>query len=282
MDELKFVDAVEGKHYKRLPSGILVVNHNKANPFKVDTKSDVPNLLAELDHTLDMKKKDYRDRLPASSLELRRMTFEHLVKSGYSVVVAFAGYDAAGKGGNIKKIAKALGGNTSELGFAAYKARNQVENSYPHWIRFFIHERFPKFGQFWMLDRFWYERMAVERVIGTDSEEALDRSFVESNMIESLITNNKVILIKFFMSITKEEQFKRLEARGKAATQEKLSHDDWEAHVLRKLYKQIFNEMIWRNDACEWNIVPAVDKRFSRVAVIERITEVIGHKLGVK
>jgi polyphosphate kinase 2 (PPK2 family) len=217
----KFVPAVLGRDYVVKPNGTVVVAR-QMDILAPHRNEAVPDILGVIDHSSRLGKRAYTEELAEEEHQFRRLSFDHLVNSDYSLVVGLIGYDGAGKTGAISKLYEGIGKNSKVYQAVPYGKPDPMEMRYPYFKRFFDHERFPQKGQIRALDRFWCERMLVERVKKLAPIEDLNRSYAEINAMEWMLTNNKVILVKFWMDITRGEQNKRFEDRARDA-REKLS-----------------------------------------------------------
>jgi AMP-polyphosphate phosphotransferase len=278
----KFVEAVAGRDYTTRDNGTMIVANSLIDPFASWRPMAIPKTLHKVDHSPRYGKKEGLERLLEEEHKLRRLTYDHFVKSDYSLMIGMAGYDASGKSGAINRLWEGIGKNGKVFQSVSYGKPDPVELRYPHYKRFFDHERFPQRGQIRALDRFWYERLMVERVEKLAPVEDLQRSYTELNMLEWLLVQNKVILVKIWMDISRQEQDKRFKDRAADAS-EKLSEEDFKAQKKRHLYKAYANEMFHRNGTpfAPWTIISAEDKRYSRVTVLETINAELRRVLGV-
>ena len=276
----KFVKPVLGRDYALKANGTIVVSRQHIDVMLPYRKEPIPNVLSAVDHSLRIGKKEFIERLADEEHKFRRLVFDHLVKSDYSLVVALAGYDASGKSGAADMLWQGSGKNSKVLKLVSYGKPNPVEYKFPHFKRFFDHERFPARGEVRVLDRFWYERMMVERVEKLAPREDLNRAYQEINALEWMLTVNKIILVKIWMDITKAEQTRRFEDRARDA-REKLSDDDQRAQSLRPKYKAAANEMFHRNSFIPWNIHAAQNKKYSKVTVVENVNEALRNTFGL-
>lgn len=276
----KFVKPVLGRDYAVKANGTIVVSRQHVDVMLPYRKEPIPNVLSAVDHSLRIGKKEGLERLLDEEHKFRRLVFDHLVSSEYSLIVALAGYDAAGKSGAADALWQGCGKNSKVMKLVSYGKPDPVEYKYPHFKRFFDHERFPGRGHVRVLDRFWYERMMVERVEKLTPREDLNRAYQELNALEWLLTVNKIILVKIWMDISKAEQTRRFEDRARDA-REKLSADDKRAQELRPKYRAAANEMFHRNSYISWNIHSAENKKYSKVTVIENVNEALRNTFGL-
>ncbi|HEY9792678.1 MAG TPA: hypothetical protein V6D22_19915 [Candidatus Obscuribacterales bacterium] len=280
----KYVKPVLGRDYAVKKNGTIVVSRDVSlqSALVPQSKDPIPNVLSAVDHSLRIGKKEAIERIADEEHKFRRLVFDHLVTSDYSLVVGLQGYDASGKSGAADLLWQGSGKNSKVFKIASYGKPDPVELRFPHFKRFFDHERFPGKGQVRVLDRFWCERMLVERVKKLASPEDLQRSYAEITAFEWLLHVNKVILVKFWMDISKAEQNRRFEDRARDA-REKLSPDDKEAQAKRHLYKRYANEMFFRNSPsfAPWHIISSENKKYSRVTILENVNDALRQTFGL-
>lgn len=248
-----------------------------ARPFHSPTDPwarvrNVPNYLAEVDHSHTIKKKKkYKKLLAAQEVELNKLVRE-LEAAGKAVIVVFQGRDGAGKSGATQRIVEALGFDMSIFQGVPIKQPTDEEKAHPYLWRFFRNDRMPAVGQMRVFDRSWAERLLVERVKKLASKEALRESYAEIRTFEWLLEKQGCIVIKFWLDITKDEQAERFEARKREKAW-KLSPSDIEAREQWDDYTVAANEMFMRTgtDYAPWYIISSEDKRYSRVTVLDII-----------
>jgi polyphosphate kinase 2 (PPK2 family) len=189
---------------------------------------------------------------------------------GPPVCVLFEGWDASGKGGAIKRLVAPL--DPRHVRVASFAAPTPTEKRHHFMWRFW--PALPGWGGWAVLDRTWYGRVLVERVEGLATEEQWRRSYGEINDVESSLAAEGMILIKFWLHISSEEQLKRFEARQNDPLKSwKLTPDDWKNRGLRELYVEAIEEMFEQTDKphARWHVVPGESKHYARVHVLERV-----------
>jgi AMP-polyphosphate phosphotransferase len=235
----------------------------------------VTTRLADLDLTLDLSKKEEAVRLATAQerlLELR-LTMGGLIgdgKLGPPLCVVFEGGDASGKGGAIKRLVDRL--DPRHVRVASIAAPTYDEKRH-HWLwRFW--PLLPGWGGMAVLDRSWYGRVLVERVEGFASEPEWNRAYDEINDYERSLALEGMILVKFWLEVSPDEQLKRFEARAKDPLKQwKLTDEDWRNREKRPAYDAAVEEMVRRTDSqwAPWHLVEANSKRFARVKVVETV-----------
>ncbi len=193
------------------------------------------------------------------------------------VVVVFEGRDAAGKGGVIKRITQRL--NPRVCRVAALPAPNDREKTQWYFQRYAAH--LPAAGEIVLFDRSWYNRAGVERVMGFATPEEVEEFFRSVPQWETMLVRSGVILIKYWFSITDEEQHLRFMMRIKDPMKQwKLSPMDLESRRRWEAYTKAKEEMIERTNIPEarWWIVDGVDKKRARLNCIAHLLEQIPYR----
>jgi AMP-polyphosphate phosphotransferase len=191
---------------------------------------------------------------------------------GPPLCVLFEGWDASGKGGAIKRMVARL--DPRHVRVATFKAPTHDEKRHHFFWRFF--PALPGWGGMTVLDRSWYGRVLVERVDGFATEEQWRRAYDEIVDLERTLAAEGMVLVKLFMHISPDEQLERFEARRDDPLKSwKLTEDDWENREKRPAYEEAIEEMLERTDhpAAPWRVVPAEQKKYARVHVIEQVIE---------
>jgi Uncharacterized conserved protein len=203
--------------------------------------------------------------------ELARLQLK-LSESDRSLVICFEGWDAAGKGSSIKHLCHAL--NPRGYRVAQTKAPTETEKDHTYLWRFC--GPLPKKGHITIFDRTWYGRMMVEPVEGFCTQEEYARAPGEINSFERMMVDNKIILIKFWMDITPEEQLRRFEKRqNDPLKQWKLTPDDWRNRSKWKEYDEHINAMMetTNTEYAPWTVVESNDKKYARAKILNTVKE---------
>ena len=276
------IDAEDKQYARYRLFEILVENLTAA--LEADTVYPAEADVAEL---FDMKKmpklaevklddktvseEEYSERLKADQKELAKLHGK-LYKLKIPVVIAFEGWDAAGKGGAIKRVGAALDPRGYEaVPVAAPDAREKVH----HYLwRFWIN--LPKDGHITIFDRTWYGRVMVERLEGFTPPERCAMAYREINEFERELTECGVVVMKFWMQIDKDEQLKRFNDRMNTPEKRwKITDEDWRNREKWELYESAIDEMIQKTStkAAPWVIVEGNDKKYARLKVLETVIE---------
>jgi polyphosphate:AMP phosphotransferase len=192
--------------------------------------------------------------------------------AGRSVVCVFEGMDAAGKGGAIRRITTAL--DARQYRVVPISAPTPEELARPYLWRFWF--QLPPRGNYTIFDRSWYGRVLVERVRGFAARPDWQRAYEEINEFERQLAEHGVIVAKFWMSVSVAEQLARFRERDRNVLKRfKVDPEDWTNRKHWKAYDVAVRDMLALTNTSHapWTIVPADDKRFARLAVLERLCE---------
>ncbi|MEU4625607.1 UDP-galactose-lipid carrier transferase [Actinoplanes sp. NPDC023801] len=231
----------------------------------------------------EISKKKAEARLAAAQERLLRLRL--LVggqigpkKIGPPLCVVFEGWDASGKGGAIKRLVAPL--DPRHVRVSQFAAPTYDEKRHHFLQRFWT--VLPGWGGMAVLDRSWYGRVLVERVEGFATGEQWKRAYDEIAEFERTLTSEGMILIKFWMHVSDEEQLKRFESRRTDPLRQwKLTDEDWRNREKRADYEAAVEEMIERTDRpkARWHVIAGDDKPYARLAVVEKVCHVLERKL---
>jgi polyphosphate:AMP phosphotransferase len=231
------------------------------------------NILEGVDLDQTLEKDEYKDRLKAAQKELRKL--EHRIyMERQGVVIVYEGWDAAGKGGNIRRLVRQLDPRGYEV--VPIAAPNDIEKAHHYLWRFWT--QMPKAGHITLFDRSWYGRVLVERVEGFCSEHQWRRAYREINEMERHVTNFGHLVLKFWLHVSPEEQLRRFEARQQTEHKQwKITDEDWRNRKRWDQYEAAVEEMLFRTSTPDapWTIIESDCKRFARVKTIETVCDAI-------
>jgi polyphosphate kinase 2 (PPK2 family) len=202
-----------------------------------------------------------------------RLTLGGLIgdqKLGPPVCVLFEGWDASGKGGAIKRLVAQI--DPRHVRVVQFAAPTTDEKRHHFLWRFW--PVLPGWGGMAVFDRSWYGRVLVERVEGLANREQWLRAYDEINSFERTLSDEGMILVKFWIHISSEEQLKRFERREKDPLKAwKLTDEDWRNREKRDAYEEAVEDMLARTDQpnAPWAVVAGDSKRHARVEVIETV-----------
>ena len=234
-------------------------------------------VLDGVDVSLTMTKEDYKKRLSVLQKELTRLQNEMYLKR-IPVVVALEGWDAAGKGGAIKRLTEPLDPRGYEVVPTA--APNDIEKAHHYLWRFW--RAMPKDGHMTIFDRTWYGRVMVERIEGFCSQAEWRRAYREINQMEQNLTDHGVIVLKFWLQIDKDEQERRFnermedpEKQWKITDEDRRNREKWDAYV------KAVDEMILRTSTtyAPWTIVEADSKYYARIKILETVVRALKNRI---
>jgi polyphosphate kinase 2 len=199
-----------------------------------------------------------------------------VVNTGHKVVILFEGRDAAGKGGVIKRITQRLNPRVARV--AALPAPNDRERTQWYFQRYASH--LPAAGEMVLFDRSWYNRAGVERVMGFCTEEEHTEFFRTCPQLERALVRSGIILVKYWLSLSDEEQERRFTERiNNPGKRWKLSPMDLEARARWVDYAEAKDEMFAYTDIREapWHVVDADDKKAARLNIISHLLATVPH-----
>jgi polyphosphate kinase 2 (PPK2 family) len=195
-----------------------------------------------------------------------------------AVVLVFEGWDAAGKGGAIKRLTTAL----DPRGYVVHPIAAPAGDDQTRHYLYRFWRRLPHAGQIAVFDRSWYGRVLVERVEGFCPPEDWQRAYAEINQFERQLHAAGAVICKFWLHISPEEQLQRFQDRAASAVKAwKLTPDDWRNREKRPQYEQAVNEMLLKTStpAARWTIVAANDKQYARVKVLATVVKTLAKAL---
>lgn len=234
-------------------------------------------VLSGVDLTKSLSREDYKKEIDFLQERLERLHSQiYLLK--IPVVLGFEGWDAAGKGGAIKRL-------TSHLDPRGYKvyptsAPNDMERVHHYLWRFWNHV--PKAGHIAIFDRTWYGRVLVERIEGFCSEEEWKQAYQEINEMEDHMANAGAVVLKFWLHIDKDEQERRFLARqDNPLKQWKITEEDWRNREKWDQYEEAVNEMLVRTSTtyAPWIVVEGNCKYYARVKILKTVVDALEAKI---
>jgi polyphosphate:AMP phosphotransferase len=243
---------------------------------------DVPaaqiTLLDQLDLNQSVPREQYKTELKRLQTELNELAWE-AYKKQRSIVMVFEGVDAGGKGGAIRRI-------TSGIDARLYRsipvaAPTDEEKAHHYLWRFWRH--IPRAGYITVYDRSWYGRVLVERVEGLATDAEWRRAYSEINRFEEQLAESGIMLFKFWLHISQEEQLRRFEAREKIPYKRyKITGEDWRNREKWPLYKTAINEMVGHTstESASWTLVEGDDKPFARIKVLRTLCDGLKESLA--
>ena len=223
--------------------------------------------LADVDLSVSIPEEEYREKLRALQQRLGELQDE-LYRRKIPVIIAYEGWDAAGKGGNIKRLIRDL----DPRGFEVFPIASPkpFEKSRHYLWRFW--QRLPKTGHIAVFDRTWYGRVMVERLEGFCSEPDWRRAYNEINEFEKELSDWGAVILKFWVHIDPDTQLARFtERQNTPEKQWKITDEDWRNRDKWPEYEIAVNEMLQRTNTtyAPWHILESNDKHYARIKALE-------------
>jgi polyphosphate:AMP phosphotransferase len=250
----------------------------RSRPQAAATAKDVATvteatILNSLDMTQAVPKKSFSKELQRYQGQLHRLQRKAQAR-GVSTIMVFEGWDAAGKGGAIRRITGALDARWYQV--IPIAAPTDEERAQHYLWRFWRH--LSRAGKLTIFDRSWYGRVLVERVEGFATEQEWRRAYSEINEFEEQLVHRGIVVMKYWVHITADEQLRRFKERQKAKHKQwKLTDEDWRNRERWDAYERAVNEMVERTSTrvAPWVLVEGNDKYFARVKVLKTAAEAL-------
>ena len=239
---------------------------------------DNRSLLAAQDYTRRIERKHYESRIETLQGRLNGLSRDPRMQQR-SLVVVFEGMDAAGKGSTIRRLTQALDARFYRV--IPVAAPNENERAQPYLWRFWRY--IPRHGHSTLFDRSWYGRVLVERVENYCTEADWMRAYAEINEFEEELSEAGVLIVKFWLAVTPEEQLRRFNERAKTPHKNfKITDEDWRNREKWPKYEQAVGDMIDRTstEVAPWHVIASDDKLWSRVEVLEVLCDRIERALA--
>ena len=240
-------------------------------------KEPAASMLDRVTMSKEWKPDDYEKAMDRFGKKLHEMHYE-TYKKRIPVLILFEGWDAAGKGGAIKRLVQNLDPRGYEV--TPVSAPNDTEKSHHYLWRFW--QAVPAAGRISIFDRTWYGRVLVERVEGFCQEAEWRRAYREINEFEQQLTNFGAVVVKFWLHIDKDEQLRRFREREETPEKRwKITEEDWRNREKWDAYKVAVDEMLFRTSTrkAPWTVVAANSKEYARWLVLKTVTEAMDSAL---
>jgi AMP-polyphosphate phosphotransferase len=229
------------------------------------------NLLDALDLGLKLGKADYRKQLEKYQGKLNELS-RHTLAAKRSSILVFEGWDAAGKGGAIRRLTEAMDARHYQV--ISVAAPTDEERAHHYLWRFWRH--IPRAGQATIYDRSWYGRVLVERVEGLAKTGQWQRAYSEIVHFEEAMLAHGMLIMKFWLHIDRDEQMARFKRREDISYKQfKITDEDYRNSEKWDDYQKAVNEMIARTSTSQssWLLVEANDKYYARIKVLKAYCE---------
>ena len=229
------------------------------------------SILSQVNLSLTLTEDEYKRQLVRYQVALGQLGYQVYVQKR-PVVMIFEGWDAAGKGGAIKRLTERL----DPRGYAVYPIAAPAGEDKTHHYLYRFWRRLPERGQIAIYDRSWYGRVMVERIEGFCAEAEWKRAYREINQFERQLSDFGTIVFKFWLHIGKDEQVRRFEERaGTPYKAWKLTDEDWRNREKWDPYEAAVEEMLLKTSTltAPWTIVEGTDKLWARVKVLRTVVD---------
>ena len=235
-------------------------------------------MLETLDLTRAIDRAAYVREMTRRQIQLRQLGYQIYLQK-HPVVILFEGWDAAGKGGAIKRITEKL----DPRGYVVYpiSAPEGEDRSRHYLYRFW--RRLPERGQIAIFDRTWYGRVLVERVEGFAAESEWKRAYKEINSFERQLRDFGVILVKFWIHISRDEQLRRFEERKSIGYKAwKLTEEDWRNREKWAAYEEAVEQMLVKTSTATapWTLIEGNDKYWARTRVLAKLVKILSAEMN--
>lgn len=242
--------------------------------------SETPPRLADVDLSRSLDRDTYDAELPALQVRLRRLA-QALYRRQRPLVLVFEGWDAAGKGGAIRRLTRKL----DPRGYRVFPiGAPQGDDAERHYLyRFWRRLEPPRDKQISIFDRSWYGRVLVERVEGFATKPEWSRAYREINEFERQLEDQGILLGKFFFHVSQEEQLRRFEARRETPHKRwKLTDEDWRNRDKWAPYEMAIDDMLARTSTVRapWTVIAGEDKLHARITTLRTVAELLENALG--
>ncbi len=246
----------------------------------VNIRGNPKAVLDKVDLSLRIEREEYDKELARLQAKMRALEFK-LFEKRIPCVIGYEGWDAGGKGGNIKRLTQSL--DPRGYNVIPIAAPQGEERTHQYLWRFWKH--MPKAGHLTIFDRTWYGRVLVERIEGFCTESAWQRAYQEINEFEASLANYGTVICKFWIHISNEEQLRRFKEREQIDYKRfKITDEDWRNREKWGPYEDAVGEMILRTSTtyAPWTIVEGNDKLWARIRVLRTVCDAIEKRLKRK
>ena len=243
--------------------------HIRQNVFPL--RKTPPLASIDLDKSLDDE--GYHRELKELQARLHKL-HNAVYRRRVPVVIAYEGWDAAGKGGNIKRITAAL----DPRGYEVHPIASPEPHEKARLFLWRFWNRLPKSGHIAIFDRTWYGRVMVERIEGFCSQNDRQRAYNEINEFEKELVDAGTVVIKFWVQIDSETQLKRFTDRQNTPEKQwKITEEDWRNRDKWDLYEQAIDEMLQRTNTtfAPWHVLESNDKHYARIKALRIVVEAL-------
>lgn len=241
------------------------------------SRPEVTSILDQVDLAQSLTEAAYRSQLKQLQTRIRDLEHEVFLRR-IPVIIVYEGWDAAGKGGNIRRLVQGLDPRGYEV--IPIAAPNEVEKTHHYLWRFWM--RMPKAGHIAIFDRSWYGRVLVERVEGLCAEDEWRQAYREINEMEQQWAGFGAVVVKFWLHVDKTEQLDRFTTRQKTPHKEwKITDEDWRNRDKWEPYKAAVDELLVRTSTpyARWHVIESNSKWYARTKTLSIVVNEIEKRL---
>ena len=235
------------------------------------------NVLDNLDLSRRLSDARFKRRLAEQQSRLNLLQ-RRARQRGVSTIAVFEGWDASGKGGAIRRVTGAL--DARDYDVIPVAAPTEEERAHHYLWRFWRH--LSRAGRLTIFDRSWYGRVLVERVEGFANEDEYMRAYGEINQFEEQLVAHGILVVKFWLHVSKEEQLRRFRDRTRTSYKKwKIGDEDWRNRARWADYTIAVNDMVARTSTriAPWKLIEGNDKNFARVKVLTTLADRLEDRL---
>lgn len=273
------------RRYRELATGEILLNalkqriknhEEKKRPLEVELPAPVlligkrfPTILDRVKLNRELSDEEYKKELEKYQSKLTKLSWA-ANKKEISAVALFEGWDAAGKGSAIRRVTQAIDPRLYRV--VPIAAPTDEERSHHYLWRFW--RGLPRAGMLTIYDRSWYGRVLVERVEKLASNEEWNRAYLEINDFEEQLVEQKILIGKFWIHISKEEQLRRFKHREAVPFKRfKITEEDWRNRKQWNAYKRAVNDMVAHTSTefAPWTLVAGNDKKYARIQILKTL-----------
>lgn len=234
-------------------------------------------MLSTMDLSLSLEQEEYNRLLIKYQVALHALAYQVYLQQR-PVVIVFEGWDAAGKGGAIRRITEKI----DPRGFVVYPIAAPKGDDATHHYLWRFWRRLPEAGQIAIFDRSWYGRVMVERIEGFCSEADWKRAYREINYFERQLVDFGTIVFKFWLHISKEEQLQRFTSRADDKLRAwKLTDEDWRNRERWPQYEDAVNELLLKTSTmvAPWTVIEGDSKLYARIKILKTLVDKFAEEL---
>lgn len=245
-------------------------NRNTEIKFEKELNEDnISSILNNVDLSKGISDEEYNKKIKEYQKTIRELEYKMCLKR-IPVIILYEGWDASGKGGNIKRLTEKMDPRGYEV--IPIAAPSEIEKAHHYLWRFW--NRIPKDGHMAIFDRTWYGRVLVEKVEGLCTYQEWTRAYEEINNLERQLVNHGTVLLKFWLQIDSNEQLERFNSRQNDNSKNwKITDEDWRNREKWTKYEKAVDEMLLKTNTtyAPWTIVEGNCKKYARIKVLKEV-----------